>query len=574
MGHSSDRERFPCSWESCSKSFLNEGNVQRHIQGFHKGEKLTCPHCGKEHSIVSLDLFKRHIKKHLGQPEERRFKCIEGCMAEFLSRAGLQSHTLHHHMRIGVECNIDGCGVRYATFAGFREHCKVEHEGTEVAYNARAKKAANARRHIAAKRAKAIRGLCTVYLNCANEAVVDAGGMVPACEEHHERYLKMKATQGRYALSKAKRTGWGVDVGNPDEMTVCLSAVPVPSAVVQLARYIESANRLGRVYCSDTEFATVPIKAGKNRKLIPVELAVYDLDGEVVIDTPIKYDQSVEELLADAPRTGPTTRFSWGVMQRIYGEGPQTRGMKIDDIRDILLDAGMNANSDLVKWSINGIDRQILGTIMGENIPANSICLVNHWKRVLPGFLTMGLSYFHQFLCPNSTLHQRAHRAGPDTLMLIDTTKALIDLSNRDGDLVQSTLDHSSQNYKETLHIQEQLRKECGVDEDYDVQSENETDLLNIRVPEKRAVKEMTDEDRELLALFQKSRQIPEPVNEATGMPGAKMAYEMADGNDQDTLEYLQIFASVKDEAESESDDEGPEGGEAGDDSGGDTGDE
>ncbi|ERF76868.1 hypothetical protein EPUS_02579 [Endocarpon pusillum Z07020] len=385
---------------------------------------------------------------------------------------------------IGVECNIDGCGVRYATFAGCREHCKVEHEGTEVAYNARAKKAANtttsstSRRHIAAKRAKAIRGLCTVYLNCANEAVVDAGGMVPACEEHHERYLKMKATGGRYALSKAKRTGWGVDVGNPDEMTVCPSAVPVSSAVVQLARFIESANRLGRVYCSDTEFATVPIKNRKKRKLIPVELAVYDLNGELVIYTPIKYDQSVEELLADAPRTGPPTRFSWGVMQIIYGEGPQTRGITIDDIRDILLDA------------------------------------------------------------------------------------------------VQSTLDHSSQNYKETLHIQEQLRKECGVDEDYDVQSENETDLLDIRVPEKRAVKEMTDEDRELIALFWKSRQILEPVNEATGMPRAKMAYEMADGNDQDTLEYLQIFASVKDEAESESDDEGPEGGEAGDDSGGDTGDE
>lgn len=87
----------------------------------------------------------------------------------------------------------------------------------------------------------------------------------------------------------------------------------------------------------------------------------------------------------------------------------------------------------------------------------------------------------------------------------------------------------------------------------------------------------MTHEDRELLDLFQKSRQIPQPVDEATGpigIPGAKMVYEMADENDQDTLEYLQIFASVKDEAESESDDEGPEGGEAGDDSEGDTGDE
>ena len=158
MGHSSDRERFPCSWESCSRSFLNERNVQRHIRGFRKGEKLTCPHCGKEHSIASLNIFKRHIKKHLGQLEEQRFKCTEGCVAEFISRAGLQPHTLHHHLRIGVECDIDGCGVRFTTFAGFREHCKVEHEGTEVADHAHAKKAANTRRHMAAKRAKAIRG--------------------------------------------------------------------------------------------------------------------------------------------------------------------------------------------------------------------------------------------------------------------------------------------------------------------------------------------------------------------------------------------------------------------------------
>lgn len=61
--------------------------------------------------------------------------------------------------------------------------------------------------------------------------------------------------------------------------------------------------------------------------------------------------------------------------------------------------------------------------------------------------------------------------------MLIDTMRALTGLSNRDGDLVQSTLDDSSQNYGETLHIQEQLGKECGVDEGYDVQSEDETDF-------------------------------------------------------------------------------------------------
>lgn len=87
----------------------------------------------------------------------------------------------------------------------------------------------------------------------------------------------------------------------------------------------------------------------------------------------------------------------------------------------------------------------------------------------------------------------------------------------------------------------------------------------------------MTDEDRELLDLFQYFLQIPQPVNEATdpiGISGAKMAYKIADENDQHTLECLQISASIKDEGESESDDEGPEGGETGDDSEGDTGDE
>lgn len=78
--------------------------------------------------------------------------------------------------------------------------------------------------------------------------------------------------------------------------------------------------------------------------------------------------------------------------------------MKLDESRHILLDAGMKANSDLVEWSIDGID-----------------------------------------------------------------------LSDRDGDLFQSTLDDSSQNYGENLHTQEQLRKECGIDGDYDVQTEDET---------------------------------------------------------------------------------------------------
>lgn len=56
-------------------------------------------------------------------------------------------------------------------------------------------------------------------------------------------------------------------------------------------------------------------------------------------------------------------------------------------------------------------------------------------------------------------------------------------------------------------------------------------------MPEKQALKEMTDEDRELLDLFQKFHQIPQPVDEATGpigIPGANMASEMADEDEND----------------------------------------
>ena len=62
-------------------------------------------------------------------------------------------------------------------------------------------------------------------------------------------------------------------------------------------------------------------------------------------------------------------------LQRVYGEESQTSGMTIDDIRDTLLNAGMNSNSDLVEWSTSGVDRRMLEMIMGEHTPKNSILL-------------------------------------------------------------------------------------------------------------------------------------------------------------------------------------------------------
>ena len=49
------------------------------------------------------------------------------------------------------------------------------------------------------------------------------------------------------------------------------------------------------LFCIDNEFASVPPKNEKKRKNVSVEVAVYDLDGELIVDARIKYDQSVSE---------------------------------------------------------------------------------------------------------------------------------------------------------------------------------------------------------------------------------------------------------------------------------------
>jgi hypothetical protein len=102
--------------------------------------------------------------------------------------------------------------------------------------------------------------------------------------------------------------------------------------------------------------------------------------------------------------------------------------------------------------------------------------------------------------------------------MLIDTIKALIDLYHRDEELAQSTI----QTNEEILHPQERLRKERSVNDDYDEDddddSDDEIEILDIESAAKQAVKEMTDDDRELLALFEEYHQTQRSAHEATGI--------------------------------------------------------
>ena len=107
-------------------------------------------------------------------------------------------------------------------------------------------------------------------------------------------------------------------------MAACLSVVPVPSAVVDL---VQKMDKEGGDFYIDFEFATLPCPRKEVvAERIPVEIAVRRLDGQVVIDTPIKYSQSIPELLAGVPRTGRATNFTWAVMRSVYGQEEEKWG--------------------------------------------------------------------------------------------------------------------------------------------------------------------------------------------------------------------------------------------------------
>jgi len=90
---------------------------------------------------------------------------------------------------------------------------------------------------------KAAEVLCCVILSCPYK------GMVGKWKASHsslrntrQTWLCQKLRLRRPKLNPASRRpreGLGVDMSNPDEMEVCLSMVPVQSAIVDLVQKIE-----------------------------------------------------------------------------------------------------------------------------------------------------------------------------------------------------------------------------------------------------------------------------------------------------------------------------------------------
>ena len=127
--HKAVHKRFHCTQNSCQKSYATKLGLQLHIRGFHNGERVSCSYCGKKYIVSSIS---HHIMIHRRPLEERKYKCTqEKCSAAYLTTSDLRSHILHTHLRIGIECDIDGCDAKFASQSGWVFHCKLEHLGSK-----------------------------------------------------------------------------------------------------------------------------------------------------------------------------------------------------------------------------------------------------------------------------------------------------------------------------------------------------------------------------------------------------------------------------------------------------------
>lgn len=189
-----------------------------------------------------------------------------------------------------------------------------------------------------------------------------------------------------------------------------------------------------------------------------------------------------------------------------YGQEEDTLGKTWDEVRQILLDAGVNRNNYLVEWSNSWIDYSLLKIVMEEHTPSHSICLFPYRKTILSGLLRMSLSYFHHFICPDSKFHEYAHQAGFDSFMLIDRMRTMVNIAHRDDTQVENRVVNKLRTDEQIMQSREQLKKKYDDDDDIDHdQTWNDIGSLGIQVADKETIEAMTSEDKELVDLFLRS---------------------------------------------------------------------
>ncbi|XP_023940738.1 zinc finger protein OZF [Bicyclus anynana] len=106
----------------CQKSFVNKGNLSRHLMITHTREKLECNVCFRE--FIKQGHYQKHLLTH---STEKRFKCEE-CDKRFRTSSNLEQHKRIHLLVKPFHCQV--CTRQFAVKANLAKHqgsgrCKI-----------------------------------------------------------------------------------------------------------------------------------------------------------------------------------------------------------------------------------------------------------------------------------------------------------------------------------------------------------------------------------------------------------------------------------------------------------------
>ncbi|OJZ83217.1 hypothetical protein ASPFODRAFT_49861 [Aspergillus luchuensis CBS 106.47] len=195
------------------------------------------------------------------------------------------------------------------------------------------------------------------------------------------------------------------------------------------------------VWIVDFEFVTV----GGTASPIPVQLAIRQIDGVLLLETNVDYCLSFDEF---SENIGPlrTERYLVPqILQRCYGSGPRTNGLAPTEIRARIYDLGYDPGKTKILSWFSVQDMQCFQRIL---LQGNDVIVPKEGHQTCKNFQEVDLGMLCKRLLPHSwpslklvTVHgsimakqgQRVdsdlyHNASGDTAAVVDIVKELLSL--------------------------------------------------------------------------------------------------------------------------------------------------
>lgn len=163
----------------------------------------------------------------------------------------------------------------------------------------------------------------------------------------------------------------------------------------------------------------------------PTWICAKTLDGQVIINTTIDFKCSVQDLIDRRPCAGRAKQIRFAAY-RHYNQS-QRHGKTIEEVVAILIKWEFDASCVVIEWSTSGCIWKLLNQMfesVGQGVltlaERNHFLLIPLWRNVLPGIVTLSISFFFELISQSEGKFLiAAHNADSDMEMTLIALKVL-----------------------------------------------------------------------------------------------------------------------------------------------------